>query len=205
MGRRTLEALLRELDEAAGGPAPLPADLAGRVLRQARRRRVAQVSGLVVLALAAGGFATAYRHGPMVPVPPEPPEVVADVPRVDVGPVVAIDAVAPSEADRARVVSAATETEISSHLAIAEHLLAREKQRRSVARAEALRARPGPRERLGREFEQTALVMVTQADRKLRKWDLKDSAASDYRSVIELFPQTSWAAVARERLTAIEG
>ena len=202
MGRRTLEALLRELDEAAGGPAPLPADLAGRVLRRARRRRAAKVSGLVVLALAAGGFAAAWREGPVGSVPPE---VVADVPRDDVEPTVAIEAVAPSGADAAAVVGAATEAEISSHLAIAEHLLAREKQRRSVARAKALRARPGPRERLGREFEQTALVMVTQADRKLRKWDLKDSAANDYRRVIKLFPQTSWAVVARERLTAIEG
>ena len=183
MTGHTLEHLLRQVDQAAARPAPLPADLADRVIRQARRRRAAKLGGALVVLLAATGVAAVLFQAPGAPVrlteaPPAAP--------------------VPAEID-------STEAQVKSRLVVIEHLLAREKQRRRLARAQAIIARPDPLERLDRQLEQTALVIVAQADRKVRQWNLKGSAARDYRRVIELFPQTRWAAVARERLTAIEG
>lgn len=183
MSDRSLENLMRQADHATPPPAPLPADLAGRVIRQARRRRAAKLGGALALALATAAGAVALRQAPT------PPARIVDTrwaaPAID-------------DVDH-------TEARIETHLVVVEHLLAREQQRRRLALAKAIIARPDPLARLDRQVEETALIIVTRADRKLRQGDLKDSAARDYRRVIELFPRTRWATVARERLAAIEG
>jgi len=55
-----------------------------------------------------------------------------------------------------------------------------------------------------REVDQAAYTLVSQADRMCRELDLCDSAAVKYRRVVELFPETRWAVVARQRLSELE-
>ena len=186
MTGHTLEHLLRQVDQAAARPAPLPADLADRVIRQDRRRRAAKLGGALVVLLAATGVAAVLFQAPGAPAAP--------VRLTEAPPAAPVPAEIDSE-----------EAQVESRLVVVEHLLAREQQRRRLARAQAIIARPDPLERLDRQLEQTAFVIVAQADRKVRQWNLTSSAARDYRRVIELFPRTRWATVARARLIAIEG
>ena len=86
-----------------------------------------------------------------------------------------------------------------------QRLLENERGRRSIERARALQAKVDPIVRIDRQIEQAAFVIVAQADRKVRRWNLTDSAADDYRRVVELFPKTHWAAIARQRLAAMNG
>ena len=91
------------------------------------------------------------------------------------------------------------------HELVVARLLASQKQRRGLARSKAVQARPDPIERMESQIDRAAFVIVAQADRKARRWNLTDSAANDYRRVIELFPSTRWADVARQRLAGTEG
>jgi hypothetical protein len=63
---------------------------------------------------------------------------------------------------------------------------------------------PDPLVEMAFEDDKTAFVMVYQADRLYRELNLKDSAVETYNRVIELFGETRWAQVARERLSEIE-
>ena len=47
-------------------------------------------------------------------------------------------------------------------------------------------------------------MIVSQADRMGRELDLCQSAAVRYRRVVELFPDSRWATVARQRLSELE-
>ncbi len=63
---------------------------------------------------------------------------------------------------------------------------------------------PDPLVEMAFEDDKTAFVMVYQADRLYRELNLRDSAVETYNRVIELFGETRWAQVARERLSEIE-
>ena len=53
------------------------------------------------------------------------------------------------------------------------------------------------------QVEQAAFVIVHQADRKRNELGLPTEAEADYRRVLELFPQTRSAEIARERLNQL--
>jgi hypothetical protein len=60
-----------------------------------------------------------------------------------------------------------------------------------------------PVERIRAQQDLAALALVRQADRFYRELDRKESAAAKYEQVMALFPESSWAAVARQRLMEI--
>jgi outer membrane protein assembly factor BamD (BamD/ComL family) len=46
--------------------------------------------------------------------------------------------------------------------------------------------------------------MVYQADRMYHELNLRESAVASYQRTIELFPQTHWAQVAKDRLAELK-
>jgi len=63
---------------------------------------------------------------------------------------------------------------------------------------------PDPIEEIQKQVDKTAFNLVYQADRMYRELNLKSSAIQTYKRVIELFPETHGAEVARERLLEIQ-
>ena len=55
-----------------------------------------------------------------------------------------------------------------------------------------------------REVDKAAYTLVYQADRMCRELDLCDSAVVKYQRVVDLFPDSRWATVARQRLSELE-
>ena len=189
MSERSVEELLRRADAAAGRPALVP-DLAGRVLRRARRRRRRAVVGLAAAAsvlLAAGAtlLLSTDRAAPTAP-----PEHVADTQRP----------VRPGGAERLREEIARLRAEADSRMAVVEHMLALERRREKAKPYRRHVAVADPAEQIQQQMDKAALVMVYQADRLSRQLNLRAPAMAIYRRTIELFPETHWAGVARQRL-----
>jgi tetratricopeptide (TPR) repeat protein len=63
---------------------------------------------------------------------------------------------------------------------------------------------PDPIEEIQKQVDQTAFTLVYDADRMYRELGQRRSAVQAYKRVIELFPQTQSADVARQRLSEIE-
>jgi hypothetical protein len=83
-----------------------------------------------------------------------------------------------------------------------------EGEQRTRAAAASAAARRGvgaadPRDRIRVQQDLAAMVLVRQADRYYRELDRKGSAVAGYERVVELFPMTEWAGVARQRLMEI--
>ena len=55
-----------------------------------------------------------------------------------------------------------------------------------------------------KQVDKTAFILVYQANRMYSELDQKDSAIQEYNRVIELFPQSRWAEVARQRISEIQ-
>lgn len=64
---------------------------------------------------------------------------------------------------------------------------------------------PDPLEEIRRQVDKTAFTLVYHADRLYRQLNQRASAIEAYNRVIELFPETQSAEVARQRLSEIEG
>jgi cell division protein FtsB len=62
---------------------------------------------------------------------------------------------------------------------------------------------PDPIEEIQEQIDKTTFILIYQADRMYRELNLKRSAIQTYKRVIELFPETHGAEVARQRLTEI--
>jgi len=78
------------------------------------------------------------------------------------------------------------------------------RQRRLDELKAQLASIPDPLEEIQKQVDKTAFILVYQADRMYRELNRKDSAVEAYNRVIELFPQTQWAEVARQRLLEIQ-
>lgn len=61
-----------------------------------------------------------------------------------------------------------------------------------------------PLEEVQMQVDKTAFILVYQADRMYREFDLKGSAVRTYKRVIKLFPKTQWAEVAQQRLAEMK-
>lgn len=81
-------------------------------------------------------------------------------------------------------------------------------EERKVQRLNELQATlasiPDPVEELQTQVDETAFILVYQADRIYRELNQPNSAVKTYNQVIKLFPQNRWAEVARQRLAEIE-
>ncbi len=195
MNRDPVETLLRQADRAAGPPPGSPVDLADRVRRLARRRHRTQTAVRVAAAaaLAVGiGWAVSsatLRHGPgdrTVALPPPP-----------------VASPSPEEVDQLRSQFAQLRQEASELAAQIRGMIAIQEQWERLARMEQAVAGLESGEEIRAQMERAAFTIVYQADRMDRELGLRESALRAYREAIRLFPETSSAKVARDRLAEI--
>jgi len=208
MNRNTIENLLRDADAAFDSLGLPPADLASRVIRRSARCRAANIAIVLTVTVAAIGAAITFLHdmqtepgqgrgkttGTIASADPPAASTTVAATRQTTSP----NAFGGRDADRAAA-------EVRVHQLVVDRLLASQRKRRGLAKSKALSAKIDPIVQIDRHVEQAAYTIVAQADRKVRRWNLTESAASDYQRVIELFPQTCWAEVARQRLAGIKG
>jgi hypothetical protein len=192
MGDEPLRRILQEADAAAGPPPDLPAGLARRVRRLAVRRRRVRFgfSAAAAIALSVGMTALWFQAptpsglsgGSRIVQRPEPADV---------------------ESIRAEIEGLRREADV--RLAVAQRTQEiLEQMRRAEALTKHAVPLPDPVADARRELDKAAYTLVSQADRMCRELDLCDSAAIKYQRVVELFPETPWATVARQRLEQIK-
>jgi len=172
--------LLYEADQTAGGPVPLSANLAAAVRRRANRRQTVNLAvriaaaAVVLFALGIWSF-TAKKS--------------RDQQRI-----VALE----MQIKQLRVQTDAT-------LNLIQEVLDEDRKQRRLNELQAQLAKyPDPLEEIQKQVDKTAFILVYQANRMYRELDQKDSAIQAYNRVIELFPQSRWAEVARQRLSEIK-
>jgi hypothetical protein len=179
--------LLRDVDSAALPAAPAPApDLALRVrrLRNRRRRAVRLATGVTALCLVAVVIAAAaLRERPLAPLTPLTPPV----------------ALLPAPAPTNKPTLASLRLDADLHEQTAARLAG--SAPRAVQRLASTSAKTGPD--VQRERDRAALLLVYEADQRAKQHRPADAIAA-YRRAVELFPQTRWAQVARQRLKEIE-
>ncbi len=173
-----LEELLRHAD--ADLPAPrLPDDLVARVLRRARQRRYRRVtvtSAAAAILLAVGLSWPLLKSPPAQPTP-GPGVLVAEI--------------------------SALRAEAQSRVAVARRVKDLQAQDAEVAARPQPPAVLDPLLAVRLETDQTAILLVKQAD-GLANLDSRQSAAELYRRVIDLFPDAPSATRAREHLKILE-
>lgn len=188
MNDEQLEQLLSDADAALPAPAT-PHDLAKQVLRRARRRK--QIRGVLLIGavLLLSGVMTwvALTPGVRRNLAQQQEEI---LPRHQASP-----------STEAKVQLARLEMDAELHQSVATALLQaslrqerRAKSARSFVKAANLEAS------FAETRDETAHLMVVQADRLLSKPDGRSEAIATYRRVTELFPASSGASAARQRL-----
>lgn len=187
-----LRQILQQADAAAGDPPEIAGDLAHRVRTlAARRRRVSfGLSAAAAVVLAAGMTFLLSRT-------PTSSERGA-------GPgIVQSGQVQPGLVEiRTEIERLGREAEI--RLAVARRMQELLEQMERSKTRKRQHDYPDPVARARREVDRAAFVLVSQADRMCRDLDLCDSAAVKYQRVVDLFPETPWATVARQRLDEIK-
>lgn len=194
MPKEPLEKWLRLADEAAGSPPPLAGHMAEGVRRLAARRRRRAVLGGLGLAAAACVAAVALMWPP------------AEGPQPAPGPVAEV-AKAPSDAEvtRLRQELAQVRSEADSRLRVARAMMQMERQSQLSGEIQrATSAWSDPLEPIRREVDKAARTMLCQADRMAGDLAQQPAAAEKYREVSQLFPQSLWADVARQKLSQME-
>jgi len=171
-----MRGLLQEADRLAGAVPSGPADLAQRVRRSARRRRLVKgVSAAVLTLLVSATVAFLLRRERR---PEETIEVAKRQAEIQI---------LQKEIDQAR--------ETVNHLLLLEQarLLRRE-----------LAVRPDPLEELDRQTDRTAFILVRHANQLEHRIGRADLALTEYRRVVNMFPKTTWANIARDRIRQLE-
>lgn len=182
-----LQELVRQADADAEGAPPMPADLATRVWRRARgpRWHLRGLSAAAALLLIVVGTWALWPVGDLKPTPD------AAVPAV----------VAVPAASQRRLEQLHLEAEWRRALAleIIEERAAQDRLASLQAQADV----PDPRGQIRRSLEQAAEVLVAQGDRLRLEGQRPEDAVEAYRLAADLFPRSTWAAVARARLDAL--
>jgi hypothetical protein len=188
--RDRLADLLVSADAASPvGAAKAAAALAQRCRGIARRRIRTRrfTSSAAVCLLLAGLCVVASRRVPPAPVSHNPA------------------AASPVDVETARAELRALREESRHREALVQRLLAGEQRRRAAAELRRASLSPDALQRLRHEEDRAALVLIHQADRSSRDSRRQEAAAEGYRRVVELFPQSQWAAVARRRIDQLPG
>jgi len=165
---------MRMRDQA---PPALPGDLAGRVRRRVRRGRVARGVFTAGLFVAVGGASFWFRS---LPVEKSKPTA-----RVDI---------AGLKREFARF-----NAEAELHERTAQRILARERAASRPAIPDVAVAN----DVLSAQLERSALTLLNRGDNLLHDPSGKAEAAASFRRILELFPQSRGATLARERLNQI--
>lgn len=186
-----LKELLRRADAAAGPPPEMQGDLAGRARALARRRRTARMivraAAVAATAVGLGILAMQFRTGgPGRRVVEETPTSSA------------------AEIAELRAEIARLNAEAESRMAVVRRMLAAEANYKLLAELRRELAKPTAAERMRRQIDRAAFVMVYQADHLMDPEDDREAVAATYRRVVELFGQTAWADVARRRLQELQ-
>jgi cobalamin biosynthesis protein CobD/CbiB len=191
MSDARLRELLREADAAFGGPPVGSGDLSLRVRQRARRQRRRRLFGsaaAVVLVLSLSTVAWVNRSGHPSAAPR--PIVLDDSPK----PV--------SVAELHMQIERLREEIRTGCQAVHEVLERQEVEQRLAALRE--QAEADPLKAVNDQLDRAALTMVYQADRMYHELNLRESAVASYQRTIELFPQTHWAQVAKDRLAELK-
>jgi hypothetical protein len=171
--------LLQRADQTAGGPAPVSIDLSA-VRRSASRRHIinlaARIATAAVVLFALGIWSFSVKK-------------TRDRQRI-----IALEA----EIKQLKVQTDAT-------LKLVREVLENDRRERRLGELRTQLANiPDPLEETQKQVDKTAFILVYQANRMYSELDQKDSAVRAYNRVIELFPQSRWAEVARQRLSEIQ-
>jgi tetratricopeptide (TPR) repeat protein len=177
-----IKKLLLQADKAAGGPAPVRVNFSA-IRRRAGRKNmiilVAPLASAAVLMVALSVLALMFRTT-------EPTQEQTKIALLET---------------QIKQLQARTDAALSF---IHEVLDEERRQSRLDELQAQLASIPDPLEEVRSQFDKTAFVLVYQADRLYRELNQTDSAVENYRRVIELFPESQWAKVARQRLSEIE-
>ena len=193
---------LEELLTAAGRgndppiePRPGLADCVLRLHTRRRNARRATAAGVATMLVVAA--AVSVRYFPRDTSPRGPVEQpMADVPKGEPQ-----DSPGPSEDAEIELLRAEVErlrAEAQQREALVADLLDRQRVRDRLDELQRELHQPDPVDLARVEFEKAAFLMIEHADRRSTSND--DARADAYRRTIELFPNTDWAEVARERL-----
>ncbi len=177
-----IESLLRDADRAAGQPSPVSVEVFA-IRRRARQRRVATlavpVAAAAVVLIALSVWTAVIRTDRAAPEQEEIASLEAQVEQLQ------------ARAD--------------ATLKLIQEIVENERRQRLLDQLQAeLTSIPDPVQEVQKQVEQTAFIIVYQADRMYRELNQTDSAIRAYRRAIELFPQTESAEMARQRLSEIE-
>jgi len=176
---------LLETTDAAFAPPLLQSDLARAVRRRASRRSRVRACGTVILLFASLGIAVLLHRRPasstLVVIQPPPSR-----------------ATNPRESEsQLRELRATADTQ---HATLERWRRSHDTRRRlERVHATLAAAAPSP-EVIAVERERAALILLDHADRLRLELKEEEAARAAYRRTIELFPDTRWAAVARQRM-----
>jgi len=182
VNQEKIERLLARADEAAGEPAFALATAAG-IRRRIHRKRL--VTMAVPTTVAAGIVLGATLWVVCLPTgrPQPQPQRIASL------------------EEQVRQLQAQTE----ATLKLLQEVLETDRRERRLASLEAEFASiPDPIREIERQVDKAAFILVYQADKVYQELNESESAVRAYREVIQFFPTSPWAQVARERLARIE-
>jgi tetratricopeptide (TPR) repeat protein len=179
-----LKKLLQQADRMAGLPRPVSANLSAIVRHRAHKRHLlisvtAPLAAAAVILIAAGIWNLTIKTDKNT----QDQEKIALLQR------------------QLEQLQARTDTAIN----LMQKMLVADQKQRSLNELEAqLASIPDPLDEIQRQVDETASILVYQADRLYRELNRKDSAVETYHRVIELSPNSRWAQKARQRLLEIE-
>jgi hypothetical protein len=171
--------LLQKADQTAGGPVPVSIDFSAVRRRAGRRQTInlaARVAAAAVVVIALGIWSFTAKK----------------------------------TRDRQRIVALEMQVEqlraqTDATLKLIREVLDEERKQRRLNELQAqLASYSNPLEEIQKEVDKTAFILVYQANRMYSELDQKDAAIQAYNRVIEFFPQSRWAEVARQRLLEIK-
>ena len=177
--------------DASAPPPPATSSLAAAVRNRARAhvRRRQTVAACALLLVAGAASVVAFRpRGPSGSPPAQ-----ARLPHGSTQPAPAFDAAA------AAAEVASLQAEATRRLAVANQTMKRADRRRRLTRAAGSLAAATP-PTVGDQRDRAALTLLDHGDRLRRELKEVDAALAAYRRTVELYPDTKWAAVAKQRI-----
>jgi len=174
--------LLQKADETAGAPVPVSINLPAVRLRANRRRFVSVTTPIAAAAAILVAFGL-WSLTSKITKTTLPQQKITSL--------------------EAQIQQLQARADATSNLV--QELLENERKQHKLDELQAqLASIPDPIEEIQKQVDKTAFNLVYQADRMYRELNLKSSAIQTYKRVIELFPETHGAEVARERLSEIQ-
>jgi cell division protein FtsB len=180
MNADRIEQLLKQADQTAGVPRFVDVD-SSIIRRRGNRRRLVRtttpmaVIAILVLAAAIWGLSVRAQT--------QRQQQIASI--------------------QAQIAQLSTRTDATLHLV--NEVLEQERRRSELDALEASLAEiPDPQQEIRIQVDKAAFVLVYQADRTYRESNNADSAIESYKRVVQYFPESQWAEVARKRLAEIE-